>query len=66
VTSHGSSKWANSIEGEPGKRVLLRGVRSLCHPFARSRWIALYNVDRSTPEQRAAWLGEVERKLARL
>ncbi len=66
VTTHGSSKWINSLQGEGGKRVVRRGLRVLCHPFARSKWVALYTTDRSSPEQRAAFLDRVERVMRRL
>jgi putative NADPH-quinone reductase len=65
ITSHGSSKWVNGLEGEPGKRVLRRGFRSLCHPLARTRWIALYGVDRAAPAARTQWLDRVARAVTR-
>jgi NAD(P)H dehydrogenase (quinone) len=66
ITSHGSSKFLNVIEGESGRRVLGRAVRLLCHRFARTTWLALYNVDRSTDEDRKAFLDRVERRMHRL
>jgi NAD(P)H dehydrogenase (quinone) len=66
VTSHGSSKWVNVIEGEGGKRTLTRSLRSLCHPLARTTWLSLYDIDRSTPAQRAGYLTRVDRVLSRL
>lgn len=66
VTTHGSSKWVNAIEGEGGKRTVTRSLRSVCHPLARSSWIALYGVDTSTAEQRDAFLTKVRRSLAKL
>jgi putative NADPH-quinone reductase len=66
ITTHGSSKWINAVEGEPGKRVVLRRMRSCCHPFVRTRWIALYGVDRSDDAQRQAFLRRVEQTMADL
>jgi putative NADPH-quinone reductase len=66
VTTHGSTKWINAVEGEPGKRLVGRWLRVLCHPFARTRWIALYGVDQSDESARRRFLGRVERELARL
>jgi putative NADPH-quinone reductase len=66
ITTHGSPKWINAVEGEPGKRVVLRRMRACCHPLVRTRWIALYDVDRSDNAQRQAFLGRVERETAEL
>ena len=66
VTTHGSSKTLNSLQGEPGKRVLLRGMRMLCHPLCRSSWIAFYGNDRASAADRAAFLDRVERRVGRL
>jgi NAD(P)H dehydrogenase (quinone) len=66
VTTHGSSKWINAIEGEGGKRTLTRSLRTMCHPLARTTWLALYNVDTAPPARRAAFLDRVERRLSRL
>lgn len=59
VTTHGSSKWLNSLQGEPGKRVILRGLRSLCHPLTSTRWIAFYGNDTATEPDRRAFLERI-------
>ena len=46
VTTHGSSKLVNAIQGEGGKRTVTRALRLLCHRRCRTTWIALYGVDR--------------------
>ena len=66
VTSHGSSKFINSVEGEAGKRIVTRALRLICNVRCRTRWIAMYNVDRSTPSDRNAFLARVERTMRRL
>ena len=65
VTTHGSSKFVNALEGEAGKRTVTRSLRTMCSPRCRTRWIALYTVDRSTLEQRQAFLQRVTRLLSR-
>lgn len=65
VTTHGSSKWQNALQGESGKRLVGRGLRVLCHPRARTRWIALYGVDRIDERRRLAFLDHVEQRLTR-
>jgi putative NADPH-quinone reductase len=66
VTSHGSSKLINMVEGEAGKRTLTRCLRSACHWRARTTWLALYAIDASTLAQREAFLRKVERRISTL
>jgi NAD(P)H dehydrogenase (quinone) len=65
ITTHGSSKLVNAVEGEVGKRLVTRTLRAVCHPLARSTWLAMYGIDTSTHRQRQAFLDRVERKLSR-
>ncbi|MEP7203358.1 MAG: NAD(P)H-dependent oxidoreductase [Ilumatobacteraceae bacterium] len=66
ITSHGSSKLINLAEGETGRRVIGRAVRVLCHRFARTTWLAMYNLDRSSQSEREAFLDRVEQRIRRL
>jgi NAD(P)H dehydrogenase (quinone) len=66
VTTHGSPKRINAVEGEPGKRLVLRQLRAACHPLVRTRWIACYGIDQSHEAARRAFLGRVERSMAEL
>jgi NAD(P)H dehydrogenase (quinone) len=63
ITTHGSSKWVNALEGEVGKRTMTRTLRSVCHPLARTAWIALYGIDTASEKQRTAFLDRIERRL---
>ncbi len=66
VTTHGSSKFVNLLEGETGRRTMFRVMRRLSGRRLRTTWIALYGLDRITAERRTTWLDRVERRLARL
>ena len=66
VTTHGSSKPVNMLEGEAGKRTVSRSMRLMFRRGARFRWLALYGVDSCTAEARAAFIRRVERKMTRL
>jgi putative NADPH-quinone reductase len=66
VTTHGSTKLINSLQGESGKRTALRSIRSMCSRRTRTTWCALYAVDHSDEAQRAAFLERVERVAADL
>ncbi|MGZ4772917.1 MAG: NAD(P)H-dependent oxidoreductase [Ilumatobacteraceae bacterium] len=66
VTTYGSSKFINVLEGETGRRVIGRALRALCNRSARTTWVTLYDIDRSTPERRGEFLDRVEDRLGRL
>jgi putative NADPH-quinone reductase len=66
VTTHGSSKRINAVEGEPGKRLVLRQLRASCHPRVRTRWIASYGIDQSDETARRAFLDRVQGSMAEL
>lgn len=66
VTTHGSPWRVNALQGVPGRRIVNRALRVLCHPLCRTRWIALYDVDGGDAERRTRFLRRVERRLARL
>ena len=65
VTTHGSSKFVNALQGEPGKRTISRSIRVMCNKFCRARWIALYGIDNSTLEQRKKHLATIGQRVAR-
>ena len=66
ITTHGSSRLINLLEGETGRRVIGRALRVLCHRSAGTTWLALYDIDRSTAADRQAFLDEVGQRLGRL
>ncbi len=66
VTTHGSSKTINALEGESGKRTVTRALRAMCSKRTRTTWCALYGLDRADDATRRRFLDRVERTLARL
>lgn len=65
-TTCGASWWLTAVIGAPGRRTLLRGLRSLCARRCRSAFAAHYSMDHSTPTSRARHLARVGVKLDRL
>ena len=65
VTTHGSSKLVNALQGEPGKRIISRSIRLMCNRWCRARWIAFYGLDKSTQEQREKHLDTVGHRVVR-
>jgi putative NADPH-quinone reductase len=66
VTTLGAPFWWWRIMGEPGRRILLRGIGMLCHPRVRRHWIALHDMDATTPDQRDVFLVRVRREMSHL
>lgn len=65
VTTHGSNKLMNSVQGEPGKRVILRGMRSVCGIRCRTRWVAFYGNDVAEDAHRKAFLTRVTQTMGK-
>ena len=65
VTTHGSSKFVNSLEGESGKRTAFRSVRLMFHWSTRTSWIAMYKLDRASAADREAFKRRVRRRVRR-
>lgn len=66
ITTLGAPFWWWRIMGEPGRRILLRGMGMLCHPRLKRHWIALHDLDSTTPDQRAVFLTRVKREMSAL
>ena len=66
VTTHGSSKLVNSLQGEGGKRTLFRSLRTMCHPLARTHWLAFYGVDADDAAKRTEFIDRLPAKIARI
>ena len=66
VTTHGSPKYLNALEGESGKRVAFRSIRAMCSRRTRTTWCAIYGLDTADHAKRTAWLDRVERTLSKL
>ena len=59
VTSHGSSKFVNGLQGEPGRQLWKRTVLPLCHGDATFSWRSLYKLDRATAQDRSRFIAEL-------
>lgn len=65
VTSHGSSRFVNTLQGEPGRNLWRRTILPLCAPDAVFEWIALYKIDRSTEPERTAFIDRIHSEISR-
>jgi putative NADPH-quinone reductase len=66
VTSCGATWLVSKIVGEPGRKTILRGLRTICHPRCRTRYLALYKMDTVSADRRAAYLERIRRTLSGL
>jgi NAD(P)H dehydrogenase (quinone) len=66
VTTYGAPRWRAFLLGDPPRRVVLRVLGVLVAPRARRRYLALHDMNRQTPERRAAFLRKVERTISGL
>ena len=64
LTTYGAPWWLVWLVGDPGRKMLLRGIRAVCAKRCRTLFVAHHRMDTSTPARRAAFLGRVERALA--
>lgn len=66
VTTCGATWGLSKIMGEPGRKTLLRGLRSICHPFCRTSYMALYRMDTVSEAKRSAYLAKARDAMKRL
>ena len=67
ISTLGSPKWWwRFVMGEPGRRMLLRGLGALVAPRVRTRWLALHRMDSVTGPQREAFLEKISGEMRRL
>jgi len=66
VTTHGSGRWVNRLEGNVGRRLLERGLAGRCAKHCRTRWVALYGIDRGSGVRRDRFVARVVRSMNRL
>jgi NAD(P)H dehydrogenase (quinone) len=65
VTTYGSAHWRAFILGDGPRKAVTRVVRVVCHPSASCDYCALYDMNRATDEDRAAFLSRVHTRMAR-
>ncbi|HEY7625442.1 MAG TPA: NAD(P)H-dependent oxidoreductase, partial [Ilumatobacteraceae bacterium] len=66
ISTYGASWPYVKAINDNGRRTLLRALRLNTALRTRRTWLALYRIDRTTTEQRAAFLDRVERTLRSL
>jgi putative NADPH-quinone reductase len=65
VTTYGGSRWRAVLMGDPPRKVVGRVLRVIVKPGAPFAYHAHYDMNRSTPESRAAFLAKVTAAMER-
>ncbi|CAN0186066.1 unnamed protein product [Laminaria digitata] len=60
VTTFGNNFWEVRYVGDPGRRIISRGLRPLFHPECTLLWKGLYNVEKCQPQARTAFLEDIK------
>lgn len=60
VATYGGNRWRAFTMGDPPRKCVTRMIRVLIAPFARSQYLACYDMNNTTPERRAAFMVKVE------
>jgi putative NADPH-quinone reductase len=66
VTTYGGTRWRALLIGDPPRKLVCRALRAVCHPTARPRYLAHYDMNRSTPATREAFLQKVTQRMGAL
>ncbi len=65
VCTYGGERWRTIAMGDPPRRVFKRSLRAVVGFRASCEYLALYDMNHSTPARRAAFLAKVGRSFAR-
>lgn len=63
LTTCGATPVVSWIMGQPGRRTLLRGFRSICATWCRTSYMALYRMDTTTDSERSSHLKRVRQRI---
>ncbi len=66
ISTYGSSRMYVKAINDNGRRTLMRALRLNTGLRTRGTWLGFYSVDSSTPEQRTAFINEVEKRMSSL
>jgi putative NADPH-quinone reductase len=63
VVTYGGHRWRALLMGDPPRKVVKRAVRAVIHPTAKTRYLALYDMNRSDEATRRSFLDRVSREM---
>jgi putative NADPH-quinone reductase len=63
--TYGGARLHTFLAGDPCRRFISRSLRTTCGPRVRCDYVALYDMDHTRADRRAAFLKEVARRFSR-
>lgn len=66
ISTYTTSRLRTRVGNDAGRRTIRRTLRLVCHRFARSSWVPLYDSDSATEEERNEFLARVELEMTGL
>ena len=63
VTTYGGSRLRTMVMGDPPRKVFSRMLRASVHPLAKSKYLALYDMNRNTEPTLTAFIERVGREM---
>ena len=63
VTTYGGTRLRAIMAGDPPRHVVKRHLRFVCHPTTRTKYLALYDMNRATESDRHDFLDHVRREM---
>lgn len=66
VTTYGGTRWRAILCGDPPRKSVTRHIRAVLHPAAKTRYLALYDMNRATEIERRNFRKSVSKSLERV
>jgi NAD(P)H dehydrogenase (quinone) len=66
ITTYGATRWRAWLAGDPPRKVACRVLKAVTNFKAPVTYLALYDMNRVSHDERSAFLAKVGKKLARL
>ncbi len=63
VTTYGGNRFRTILMGDPPRRIFRRMLRALVHPLARTKYLALYDMNRNDTAALQAFLDKVAKEM---
>ena len=63
VVTYGGDRWRALLMGDPPRKMVKRAVRAVVHPLARTRYLALYDMNRNDQATLRSFIDRISREM---